>query len=285
MRLGWLFLLGITAVLGLGCDKSSRGPTTPPEVHTSGLVECGGHNVFHRINFPDPTRIDNTWFPLVPGSQMIYDGQADLEPHRVVLTVTGLTKIIAGVRTVVIWDRDYSNGQLLESELTFMAQDRYGNVWTIGEYPEEFQGGEFIGAPSTWITNEELAEAGILVPGKMEVGTKFLQGFAPYIDFLDCARVANTGQSTCVPFNCYENLAVIDETSPSELGVQRKYYASGVGAVRIESVNAPDGENLVLMNVLKLSPQAMKDATEAALKLERRAYEISEPYRKTARAR
>lgn len=280
----WLPAVGILAALGLaGCDKNSGGPTTPPEIHASGLEECGAHNVFHRANFPNSTNIDSKWFPLVPGTQMIFDGIVDLVPHRVVMTVTNLTKTIAGVRTVVVWDRDYSNGQLLESELAFLAQDRYGNVWTIGEYPEEYQEGEFIGAPSTWMAGQELAEAGILVPSSMEVGARFLQGFAPYVNFLDCAVVSKTGQSTCVPFNCFENLLVVDESSPAEgSGLQRKYYASGVGVVRIEPVNDPEGETLVLINVLKLNPQALTDANEAALKLEQRAYQVSAPYRRTA---
>ena len=43
--------------------------------------------------------------------------------------------MINGVNAVVVWDRDFQNGELVEEELAFMAQDDAGNVWSLGEYP------------------------------------------------------------------------------------------------------------------------------------------------------
>ena len=42
-------------------------------------------------------------------------------------------------------------------------------------------------------------------------------------------------QKTCVPVGCYENVMIIDERSPlePESGHQLKYYAPGVGTVRV----------------------------------------------------
>jgi hypothetical protein len=288
----WISTMGLAVALGLvGCSRDSKLPTTPQPPPSFGLEECGGHNVFVGRNFPNPTVIDSKWFPLVPGRQLIFDGESNLGagllPHRVVLTVTSLTKTLSGVRTVVVWDRDYNNGVLEEAELAFFAQDKDGSVWTLGEYPEEYQNGEFVGAPSTWIVGAAGAEAGILVPGQPVVGNKFLQGFAPDINFLDCASVFEMGGSTCVPFNCYENVLVVDESSPLDVGSghQRKYYAAGVGNVRIGPVNDPEGETLVLVNNLQLGAQALAESNEAALRLEARAYQISDVYRDTPRAR
>lgn len=285
-----LSALGIVAAIGLaGCGHSTPAPTSPIEPPLSGLESCGGRNIFHRSNFPNPTVIDSKWFPLRPGKQMIFDGEADrgsgIRPHRVVMTVTSLTKVVSGVRTLVMWDRDYNEGVLQESELAFFAQDKFGNVWTIGEYPEEYSGGVFVGAPSTWFMGIQGAEAGILVPGSPAVGNKFLQGFAPDCNFLDCAMVWATGQSTCVPFNCYENVLIIDEHSPLEVGSghQRKFYASGIGNVRIEPVDDPEGEVLVLTNVLDLSPTALEEANAEAMKLEQHGYQVNEVYRRTER--
>ena len=47
--------------------------------------------------------------------------------RKVVSTVTGLTKVIDGVKTIVVWDRDYSDGELVESELAFFAQTDEGD--------------------------------------------------------------------------------------------------------------------------------------------------------------
>lgn len=284
----WRSALGIAALLGLvGCDRRSGTPITPEPPPYIDFEECGPALTFHRDNFPNPSVIDSPWFPLVPGTQMIYDGEANpgsgIRPHRVVLTVTDLTKVIQGVRCVVVWDRDYNNGELLEAELAFFAQDKDKSVWTMGEYPEEYQNGQFLGAPSTWISGISNAEAGILVPGNPRVGVKFLQGFAPDVNFLDCAMVYRTGESTCVPFNCYENVLVIEEGSPLDVGSghQLKFYAGGVGNVNITPVNDPEGETLVLTNVLHLNAQAMAEARAAALRLEERAYQVNNDYRRT----
>src|SRR5512132_2007598 len=89
----------------------------------------------------EPTEIDNKWFPLIPGTQFTLDGQSDrgfgLRPHRVLFTVTDVTKVVNGVRTVLVWDRDIhgQDGQLVEEEIAFFAQDDRGNVWSFGEYP------------------------------------------------------------------------------------------------------------------------------------------------------
>lgn len=275
------FEFAILAVLVLaGCDDSSGpNPPTPP-----GLVECGAANYFSQRDFTHPIRIDNQWLPLTPGMQFILDGVAsrtgELLPHRVVFTVTDLTKVINGVRSVVMWDRDYNNEVLAEAELAFFAQDDEGNIWTMGEYPEEYENGEFIGAPSTWIAGLAGADAGILVPGGSRIGFRFLQGWAPDVNFLDCGTVYMTGQTACTPYGCYENVLVTDEWSPLEPGSghQRKYYAPGVGNVKIGAVDDPEGETLVLTSIIHLSPALLAEARAAALKLEARAYQVSDVY-------
>ena len=274
-------LLGLWA----GCIDQSAGPGTPP---SPGEMECGETSDFDRRNFSAPTRIDNRWFPLVPGTQFILDGVANrgggLLAHRVVFTVTDLTKEIDGVDAVVLWDRDYNGGVLSEAELAFFAQDDEGNVWSLGEYPEEYEHGEFVGAPSTWIAGLAGADAGLHMLAEPLIGTRYLQGWAPEINFLDCAMVFMSNQSTCVPYNCYENVLITDERSPLEVGTghQRKYYAPSVGVVQVGAVGDDENETLVLTNLLQLSPQVLAEAREAALKLEKRAYQVSAVYRSTA---
>ncbi len=78
--------------------------------------------------FDKSTHIDNEWMPLKPGIRLIYEGttvdDGKTLPHRVVINVTDLTKVIGGVRSVVTWDLDYSDGELVEAEIAFFAQDR-----------------------------------------------------------------------------------------------------------------------------------------------------------------
>jgi hypothetical protein len=303
----WLSSISSAALLGficLGCSKHSALPTAPGshgEVNDTGISaplddqdgyasDCPPPTLIEPANFTHSTQIDNQWLPLVPGWQYTFEGTADRGggdlSHIVVFTVTDLVKEIDGVNTVVMWDRDYNDGVIVEAELAFFAQDNDGNVWNLGEYPEEYEYGKFIGAPNTWISGQENAQGGIMVQGKPKRGNRYLQGYAPEIDFLDCAEVLRGGRRTCVPTGCYENVWVVEERSPLEplSGSQLKYYAPGVGNVRIASVNDPEGETLVLLQAKRLSEKHLARARLYALKLEENAYQVSDAYRQTPRA-
>jgi hypothetical protein len=242
---------------------------------------------FDGRNFTDPTKIDNKWLPLAPGTQLTLEGSTSEGTHTVVLSVTDLTKVINGVRSVVLWDRDYQAGQLAESELAFEAQDSRGNVWNLGEYPEEYENGVFLGAPQTWIAGLARATAGIHMLAQPWVGSpSYVQGRAPAIDFLDCGQVSGSGQSICVPVACYENVLVINEWSPLDpsSGIQVKYYAPGVGNVQIGAVGDPEAETLVLTSLVHLSPGSLAKVRREACKLDERGYRSSEVYGATSPA-
>jgi hypothetical protein len=237
--------------------------------------------------FPNRPVIDNSWLPLKPGTRLTLEGRANRGggplPHRVSFTVTDLIKVIDGVRTRVVWDVDVNEGELAETELAFFAQDSAGNVWNLGEYPEEFDGGDFLGAPNTWIAGVSGAEAGIHMRAAPQVGQTWLQGFAPAIDFLDCARVFTIKHQVCVPFACYSPYLRTHERSPldPEGGIQTKDHARGIGIVQVGAVDDPEGETLVLVDRAILGPGELADARNEALELDARGYAISEVYGQT----
>src|SRR5437762_12457354 len=143
--------------------------------------------------------VDNKFLPLVPGQQFTLTGTTTGGKHEVVFTVTDVTKWVDHVRTVVIWDRDFQDGVLAEEELAFMAQDDQGNVWSLGEYPEEHEDGE-VSAPSTWLAGHNGATAGVLMQAHPRTNTPaYIQGRSPDIEFFDKAKVAQTNQKACVP--------------------------------------------------------------------------------------
>ncbi len=264
---------------------ASAAPATTSKA--SGSLPCNLPTPFRRNEFDRSTRINNQWLPLPPGAQFTLEGRANRTgkplPHTVILTVTDLVKVIDGVRTVVLWDRDIQEGGLAEAELAFHAQDDARNVWGLGEYPEEYENGAFTGAPNTWITGQVGAQGGIAMLAHPRRGTPiFLQGVAPSIDFLDCAQVFARNQHICVPVKCYDQVLITDETSPlAGTGHQRKYYAPGVGNVQITAVDDPEGETLVLTSVKRLDPAGLTAARNAALQLDRHAYQVSAVYRHT----
>ena len=252
---------------------------------------CSPAVPFSDETFSDPTRIDNKYLPMVPGTRLTYEGQVQqgrqATPHRVVFTVTDMTKVIDGVRTRVIYDVDESDGEVVEAELAFFAQSDAGNVWNLGEYPEEYEGGVFTGAPSVWIAGLQGASGGIHMladpqaPDNLHV--EYLQGKAPAIGFLDCASVAGTGGEVTVPAGHYTDVLTTHERSPLESGsaVQVKQHAPGVGIVRISAINDPEAETLELVENAQLSPAELADVDAKVVTLDRHGRRISDVYSKT----
>ncbi len=265
-----------SVVLSAGCAGAQDRPAEakPPEPQ---------FEVFDAANFSRSAQIDNVWMPLTPGTRFVYEGttiedDGTAVPHRVVINVTDLTKMIAGVRTVVTWDLDYSDGELVEAEVAFFAQDDSGNVWRVGEYPEEYEGGKIVVSPA-WLHGFEDARAGIMMWANPQVGTpSYAEGWAPAVGWTDRGQVDQLGQRVCVPAGCYEDVLVIAETSAAEAGAfQLKSYARGLGNIHVGWRGAAEKtkEVLELVRVERLDAKGLAEIRAGALALERSAYERS----------
>jgi hypothetical protein len=254
----------------------SAAPTAEPDA-TEPLTE-----EFPRDQFSDPTTIDNPYFPLVPGTQWVWEGEInsdeDRVDHHVVFSVTDLTKVIDGVATRVVLDHDYVEDQLVEAELAFFAQDDSGRVWHLGEYPEEYEDGEFVAAPA-WISGMEDAKAGIMMQAEPRYGDRsYSEGWGPAVDWADRGRVHETDSETCVATGCYEGVLIIDEFNRDEPDAhQLKYYAPGIGGVRVGWAGAleADQEELALASVGLLDAEDQATVRRTALALEAHGYVVS----------
>ena len=261
----------------LPATVGSPAVATPTPAPTESLTER-----FDHANFAAPTSVDNRWFPLVPGTQWVFQGKANDGKQRVsrkvVITVTDLVKVVDGIRSVVTYDLDYTAGELEESELAFYAQDDDGTVWLMGEYPEEIEDGKVVKAPA-WIAGREGAKAGILMKPEPEpYAPSYSEGWGPAVGWTDRAKVFEAGSATCVPAGCYTNVLVIDEFNRDEPDThQLKYYAPGVGGVRVgwAGANEDEQEVLELMRVVTLSPETLAKLRAAALAQDGRSYRIS----------
>jgi hypothetical protein len=270
---------------GTGGQASAPRPDKAAAAAQASPAAEGGRN-----RFTAPATVDNPMFPLVPGTEFSYAGtlaeDGHTRPHTVVFTVSGLTKKIHGVTTVVAWDRDFLRGKLQEQELAFFAQDDAGNVWNFGEYPEEYEHGKFTGAPSTWIRGTGHAYGGIHMLARPTAGSQYREGLVPPIEFDDVSKVASTGQTTCMHGRCYGHVLVVEETSPNDpaSGHQIKYYSPGVGLVRVGARGGDSIELLTLAGVHHLGKSAMAGVTHEVLAMDRRAFGISKVYRATGPA-
>lgn len=244
---------------------------------------CAAAQSFTAASFPSIPKVNNKYLPWSPGMHFVLDGFVTgddglTHPHRIETTVTDLTKVIDGVRTIVVFDVDIQDGQVVESEVFFQAQSTDGSVWNLGEYPEEYENGSLAGAPSTWISDLAGAKAGIGMLARPTLGSPYyLQAAALSVGFLDCAGVFATGQRTCVPVRCFDDVLVTDEFAPRDPagGHQRKFYAPGVGTVRVSAADGVDPEFLELTKLTKLCRRQLANIRTMVLQQDSRGYIVS----------
>jgi hypothetical protein len=286
----WAAIAVLVAAAGCGGDetKTEREPVATPcsaPGDSAGSADTPPTDARHYdpALFRPDEEVSNAWYPLRPGTRLFYRGSSEEDGerlhHTVDIIVTDLVKVVDGVPNQVVWERDYTEGELVETELALFATDRYGNVWHMGEYPEEYEEGKFVKAPA-WVHGLAGACAGITIPGEPRTGTPdYAQGYAPPpINWVDRGRVYETGGRTCVPAACYEDVVVIEEF---ETGVpeafQDKYYSPGVGVVRVGWRGAKDDtkEVLELVRVTRLTAKQMARIRSEAMEQERRAYSRS----------
>ncbi len=247
---------------------------------------------FGSATFTASDIVDNAWFPLEPGTRWTWEGHAydddELIDRKVVITVTDLTKVIDGVRARVVWDLDFNDGTMEESEIALFAQDDGGNVWQLGEYPEEYDDGKIVKTPA-WIAGIEGAKAGLAMKADPQLGTpSYAEGWGPQVGWNDRAEIVQMGERVCVPVDCYDDVLVIKEFGVTKPGAfQLKYYAGGVGNIQVGwgGPKEEEQEELGLEELMHLSPDALARVRAKALAQDARGYTYSQDvYGHTSRA-
>jgi hypothetical protein len=196
-----------------------------------------------------PNSIDNTYFPLRPGTTFVYDGAKDGEPQHDVFAVTRDTKVIVGVTTVVVHDTVLINGILEEDTFDWFAQDDQGNVWYFGEDTKEYDAqGNVISTTGSWEAGVNGAKPGIVMEAHPSAGDTYRQEFAA--DAQDMATVLSRSKHVTVAYGSFDRVVQTKEFSCIEAGSDHKYYAPGVGLVLVVAVSGGD-ERLELVTVSK----------------------------------
>ena len=109
--------------------------------------------------------VANPYFPLKPGTVFVYRGTEG--PDRLVehLRVTGHTKMIQGVSTIVIRDVLFANGRLAEKTTDWYADDNGGTTWYFGEDTAVYdRHGHVTSREGSWQAGVDGGVAGIIMP-------------------------------------------------------------------------------------------------------------------------
>ncbi len=189
------------------------------------------------------TRIDNPFFSMPVGKKMIYEARTDEGLEREEITITGETRRIMGVETLVYLDREYLDGELVEDTKNFIAQDKDGNVWYFGEVVDNYEG-EF--RDGAWRAAFAGAKPGISIKAKHVLGDsyrrEYLKGKAE-----DMAKVVATDQTVTTGLGTFWNCTKTYDWSPLDPGSSTyNYYCPEVGGlVLVENLTTGDRVELI----------------------------------------
>ena len=237
--------------VGLGRQRRALAGTGP------------GDHALPAGDFANPTA-PNSWFPLGIGNRWEYVGGDE----SIVVEVLDETKLIEGVTCIVVNDRVEQEGEVVEDTDDWFGQRKDGTVDYCGEISKNFElfpGDapllpELVDVDGSWKAGRDGALAGTLFPGTPTVGQVYRQEWAPG-DAEDAARVLSTsyafgadaGLDALVPQALAELLCaagdcvVTAEFTPLEPdGLERKYYAAGIGLFL--EVNPEDGDIVQLVD-------------------------------------
>ena len=180
--------------------------------------------------------IDNPYFPMLVGSQWVYEGEADGEVERVEIVVTDEPKTVMGIAATVVRDSVYVDDELVEDTYDWFAQDSEGNVWYLGEDSTDYENGEPVSTEGSWEAGVDGALPGIVMPAEPAVGDAFRQEY--YVgEAEDMFEIIEVGGSVEVPAGSFDEVVTTSDWNPLEPEViEEKQYAPGVGKIREEKV-------------------------------------------------
>ncbi|HVP13229.1 MAG TPA: PepSY domain-containing protein [Phycisphaerae bacterium] len=179
-----------------------------------------------KANWVDQGR--NPYFILEPGHRCQYKHGAEL----LTITVLDETKVVDGVTTRVVEEREEKNGKPTEISRNYFAIDKSTNdIYYFGEDVDIYKGGKVVGHEGAWMSGVNGAQFGLMMPAQPKVGDKFYQEIAPKVA-MDRAEIVSLDEKLDMPAGRFEKCLHVKETTPLESGVSHKWYVAGVGLVK-----------------------------------------------------
>lgn len=170
--------------------------------------------------------INHPYFPL---SSVRY---AELESGntKMVREVQEKTKKISGVECLVMTEKEYENGELIEVSYNYFAQDEDGNVYYFGEDVDDYKDGKVVGHGGAWLVGKNADEPCLFMPARPRVGQEFKpENSPPDAEEFDLVEILD--EDLAVPAGEFKDVLVIAEGDTRGVWKERKFYARGVGLI------------------------------------------------------
>ncbi len=252
MKLRTRTTLGALALSLAATCAMSPAAAAPARARSCPLPTYGPGRDYHP--HIDPSRfsphVTNPWFPLSPGTTLVYQGVKDGQPAVDIFATSSRTRVIDGVRTRVVEDRLFLNGVLEERTSDYYAQDACGNVWYFGEDTAVLdKRGHVIDTSGSFHAGVHGAQPGVYMQARPDLGRRFRQEWYRG-EAEDTFKVVDLSTAITVPYGSFWHALRTAETTALEPGVlDNKYYVRGIGQVEEIAVKGPL-EKLVLVDVI-----------------------------------
>ncbi len=201
--------LAISFLVIGGCSSSNKGGGGCPETNLSISVCDPSAGPFSLI-------IDNGFFPLVVGDELVLEGEDNEGTFlEVIITVLDETELVAVITTRIVEEAEFEDGEVVEISRNFYAQAPDGTVCYFGEDVDDFEDGVIVGHGGEWRAGENGNLPGIIMPGNPEVGQIFQQEAAPGIAE-DQAEIIALGETIEVPAGTFSDTLTTLDCNPME---------------------------------------------------------------------
>ena len=184
-----IFGSGITAavIMVVACiaapvavNAHAQHLTTPPMLQQQDQTADGWMSSFNLEKCDFVSTGENKYFILKPGYQVTLEGEEDGEELKLVMTVLNETKIVNGIETRVVEEKETEGGNLVEISRNYFALCKpTNNAIYFGEDVDIYENGEIVSQEGAWLAGQNGSKAGMIMPGKVEVGLKYYQEIAP----------------------------------------------------------------------------------------------------------
>jgi hypothetical protein len=170
----------------------------------------------------------NPYFILEPGYYLVLEHGKE----RLVVTVLNETKMVDGVETRVIEEKETKDGKPVEISRNYFAiSKRTNSVYYFGEDVDAYKDGKVTGHPGSWLSGVNGARYGLMMPGTPLLRGKFYQEIAPGVASDRC-EIIRLNETVTVKAGTFKNCMKTEESSKSEPNHKDyKLYAPGVGLV------------------------------------------------------
>jgi hypothetical protein len=175
----------------------------------------------------------NPYCVLEPGYRLVLKGGGD----TLTITVLDETRVVDGVTTRVVEEREEEDGELVEVSRNYLAIcPATLDVFYFGEDVDVYEHGKLAGHPGVWHAGEGGARPGLFAPGTPRAGAKYCQEIAPGVA-MDRAEVVDLDAVLETPAGRFEHCLKTHETTglaPRES--EYKLYAPGIGLIQDEDL-------------------------------------------------